>query len=314
MRAWYRILEVSLTSRLLKRTVTFGNHKEDNLRISVSGSKFPSALKDTCTIRITNLTYADMINIIGNEYYDVEVRAGYRDGSVQTYFKGAVQYISNEKNSQLENVVIILCSSQLVARYGQSRINLTLNSGINMYSAIKYVQKIYNLPECNISDSLKDDVIGELKNINTNAAQWIEKLGQANENYVVNADESLQSLFSIAKATDKKRAITLNNNTILYSGGYPRITKDGLNLTIFPIYNFSPGDYIKIDNSILQTTVSDAENISKNYAYYMDVNGEYMVFQVDYEFNNRDSDFALTLHAKKRTFVQDVIGSNVWKE
>lgn len=308
MRAWFRILEVYLTSQKTHKTIVFGNRNEDNLNISVSGSKFPSALKDACTINITNLTYDKMIEIIANEYYDVEVKAGYREGSVQTYFKGAVLYISNERTSRIENDVVILCSSRLVARYGQSRINLTLNSGINMYSAINYVCKLYGLPNSNISQSLKNDILGELKNINTNAAQFFEKLGQANENYVVNADESLNSLFTITKTTDNKKIIVLNNDTVRTSGGYPRITKDGVNLTILPLYNFMPGDYIKIDNGILDVSVSEQSGISKNNAYYMDTNGEYMIFQIDYVFQNRGPNFGLTLHAKSRKFIQNIIG------
>ena len=308
MRAWYRILEVILTSQKVRRNMIFGAGTDENLNISVSGSKFPSTLKDACTINITNITYDKIIEIIGNEYYDVEVRAGYRDGSVQTYFKGAVLYVSNERTSQIENTLILLCSSRLVARYGQSRINLTLNSGINMYSAINYICKLYGLPNSNVSQSLKNDILGNLQNINTNAAQFFEKLGKANETYLVNADESLNSLFTITKTTDNKRAIVLNNDSILYSGGYPRITKDGVNLTILPIYNFCPGDYIKIDNGILRTDVSDSSDISKNAAYYMDTNGEYMVFQIDYTFENRDSNFGLTLHARSRKFIRNIIG------
>lgn len=133
MKAWMRILEVHLTSRLLKRKFIFGTNDDvtdNNLNISITGSKYMSTLKDICTIKIDNLTYDEIIAIIKGQYYDVEVRCGYKDAGSRIIFKGGVLYISNSLNSDKTNTAIILCGSQLVARYGQSRINLTLNSDI----------------------------------------------------------------------------------------------------------------------------------------------------------------------------------------
>ena len=155
MKAWMRVLRVTLTSRKLKKQMVFGNSQFTtgfDLAIDVSGYKYLSSLKDNCTVKLTNLTYNEVMQIIVGEFYDVKIEAGYRDSSVQTIFDGGVLYISNAREDATTNTVIILCASKLVARYSQSRINLTLNSGINMYSAIKFGLKRAGISEVTISE------------------------------------------------------------------------------------------------------------------------------------------------------------------
>ena len=61
MEAWKRELKVILTSTLLKKKITFGESKQTNLRISITGNKYLSSLKDSFTLKITNLTYNEII-------------------------------------------------------------------------------------------------------------------------------------------------------------------------------------------------------------------------------------------------------------
>ena len=114
MKAWMRILEVTLTSRKMKRQMVFGSNwrnGKDDLNIDIVGNKYMSALKDSCTIKLSNLTYSELIQIISGEFYDVTVKCGYRDANVQTIFDGGVLYISISLDDKKTNTVVILCAS-----------------------------------------------------------------------------------------------------------------------------------------------------------------------------------------------------------
>ena len=40
-----------------------------------------SALKDVCTIKISNLTYSEITQIITGKFFDIEVWCGYKKGT-----------------------------------------------------------------------------------------------------------------------------------------------------------------------------------------------------------------------------------------
>ena len=76
---------------------------------------------------------------LDGKYFDVKIKAGYKGSGDVTMFDGGILYISNNRTNTKTTQAIILCASKLVAKFSQSRINLTLNSGLNLYSAAKYV-------------------------------------------------------------------------------------------------------------------------------------------------------------------------------
>ena len=119
MRAWMRQLTVTFTSQLFKKSMTFGNNRlngKDDFNINVKIYKYLATRKDEATIQITNLTYAEVIQIMQGQFYDVEIKAGYDDIGARTVFKGGILYITNSKSDRKENVINIKCGSQLVAR------------------------------------------------------------------------------------------------------------------------------------------------------------------------------------------------------
>lgn len=312
MKAWMRILEVHLTSRLLKRKFVFGANDEvtdNNLNISITGNKYMSTLKDTCTIRIDNLTYDEIVAIIKGKYYDVEVKCGYKDAGSRTIFKGGVLYISNALNSDKTNTVIILCGSQLVARYGQSRMNLTLNSGINMHSAIKFVLRRAGIKDAEISTQLKKRFLQETLNVNDTAGSWLNKLAQNNNSYITNSDSSTGSILSIYDANKlNRRVIKLTSDFINLSGGYPQLTEQGLELSVMPTFSFMCGDIIQIDPSLINLPVQNKSEVQKNYGYYLDEDGQYMIFEQNFNLQNRSSNFSITLNCKARNLISKFAG------
>ena len=138
VKAWMRVLRITLTMNStaengkLKQIVIGANeergvtttgvtvngatydYKNTDLAISVSGDKYMSPLKDNCTIKISNMTYAQILQIIAGEYYNLKIECGYRSGNVFTIFNGGVMYISNLRESVETNTVTILGASRMV--------------------------------------------------------------------------------------------------------------------------------------------------------------------------------------------------------
>lgn len=311
-KAWMRILTVTFTSNKLKKKLVFGENylqNKEDLSIEVSGYKYMSTLKDSCTIKIKNLSYLEIVQLIKGEYYDVEVKAGYRSTGAQTVFKGGVLYISNSLGDRKTTTAIILCASNLVAKYGQSRLNLSLNSGINMYSALNFICRRAGIPNTNISTQFKKQFITEIANINDTAASWIDKLSDSNQNYITNSDEITNGFVSIYDASKSNaRIIKLNSNNIQLIGGYPKLNKDGLSITITPLLSLMCGDVIKIDNSLIDISVTNNTEVSKNYGYYLDEDGLYTVYQIEYQLQNRGENFYYNIIGKSRSLISNITG------
>lgn len=312
MNAWKRVLTITLTSKKLHKSFTFGANNivgGENLSIACTGYKYMSALKDTMTIKIDNLTYNEMTQLIMGEFYDVDIYVGYEHGNVNNIFSGGVLYISNKLNDDRTNTVIILCASKLVARYGQSRLNLTLNSGINLYSAINFICRRAGMPNANVSTQFKKQFLTEVLNVNDTSGSWLDKLCKANDKYILNSDSITGQTFSIFDAAkSNSRVIKLDKSNITLTNGYPRLTTDGLELTLLPTFNFMCGDTIQIDNSIIDISVESKEEIQKNYGAYFSQKGQYMIYEMQYVLQNRGNVFSLKLKCKNRDRISSYIG------
>lgn len=311
MEAWKRILTVKLTSLKLKKSITFGEEYlqgRDDLNIQIQCWKYMSTLKDTCTIKISNIPYDVIISLIDGEFYDVEVKCGYQTSGSHTIFKGGVLYITNNITNVKDHTIIILCASQMIARYGQARINLTLNSGVNMYSAINYISKKAGIRDANISSQLKLQKLQNAMNVNSTAGAWIDKLTQQKDTYISNSDSITDAAFSIYDAKkSNQRYIPISNNMIL-TEGWPRLNKDGLSFTMLPLFGFMCGDTIKLDNSIIDISASSQSEANMNKGYYLDQNGNYTIFEITYDLANRNDNFTCELLCKSRSLISNYIG------
>lgn len=312
MEAWMRALTITLTSTKLRKQFTFGANYAKNkpdLNIDVSVNKYMSSLKDQAIIRIDNLTYNEMTQIIMGEFFDVDIWTGYRNAAVNKIFSGGVFYISNQLNSDRTHTAIIICTSKMVAKFGQSKLNLTLNSGINIYSAINFICRRAGMPNSNISTQFKKQFLDDVMNVNDTATSWLDKLCNDNITYIQNADAITGQTFSIFDAAkSNSRVIKLRPENILLSGGYPRLTSEGLKLTLLPTFNFMCGDTIQIDNSIIDVSVGSKDEVRKNYPAYFSQKGQYMIYEMQYHLCNRSSAFTLQLKCKNRDRISAYVG------
>ena len=283
LKAWMRDLQVILTSDTMKSSIVFGQEwkkGKDDINIEVKGTKYLSAIKDSFTIRITNLTYSELVQLIIGKYYGIEIKAGYRSRGAQTIFKGAVIYMSYEKQDVTTNTVIILAGSKMVAAYGQSRMNLSLNSGINMYSALKFICRRAGIANANIDKDLKNRVIRDTASSQGTVGSWLESY----------------------------RVITLDSNKITLVSGYPKLNSDGLSLTILPTFNFMPMDVIVIDNSIIDISANSNNSKQFNNSMYLDEDGKYLITQIEYDLQNRGDSFNVHILAKARSLYSQFAG------
>lgn len=319
VKAWMRVLRITLTTKSPgqngknKQLVIEEDTNGVGLAMSVSGNKYMSTLKDSCTVKISNLTYVEIIRIITGQFYNVKIECGYKSSSVQTIFEGGVMYISNLRESVDTNTVTILCASHLVATYGQRRINLSFNSGINLYSAINFVCKVGDVPNPNISTQFKKQFLTEITNANNQtAAEWVAGQTDKNGSYISSSDcigNSFMTMFDASKSN--VRVIKLNTDTLLLTNGFPRMTTDGLVFSVMPTFAFQCGDTIVMDNSLIQISATSQNEAMKNLGGLLDKNGQYMIYEIHYELENRGQNFYLEISAKTRSKISAYLGKEL---
>lgn len=319
VKAWMRILRITLTTKSPgqngknKQLVFEENESGVGLAISVNGNKFMSTLKDNCTVKISNLTYVEIVQIITGQFYNIKIECGYKSSGVQTIFEGGVMYISNLRESVDTNTVTILCASHLVASYGQRRINLSFNSGINMYSAINFVCKVGGVPNPNISTQFKKQFLEGIENAhNQTAAEWVNDQTTKNGSYISSSDcigNSFMTLFDANKSN--ARVIKLNKDTLLLTNGFPRMTADGLVFSVMPTFAFQCGDTIVMNNSLIQINVTSQSEATKNLGGLLDENGQYMIYEMHYQLENRGQNFFLEIYAKTRSRISAYLAKEI---
>ena len=304
-----RVLTISLTNG--KQTLSIGGNDEItnyNYDVTVNGSKFMSALKDNCVVTVSNLSYDVIVRIIKTKQYSIEVKCGYKDSSLITIFKGEVLYISDVLEADRTHTAVIICASSLLAKYGQSRMNITLNSNINLYTAIKYISRRSGINSEDISKRLKLNILQDSKTGNETAASWLNRLMNENEYLAINTDGTKNSVFSIFDTRQgPKRIIKLNRSFINLDGGYPKLTKDGLSLSIMPTFDFMCGDVIQIDNSLIDISARATNEVKENRGYYIDKEGYYMIFEIAYTLENHGNTFSVSLNCKSYSRISNYI-------
>lgn len=314
-KCWIRYIKVVLTSRKVKRSMVFDNFTPKKMfNISIKGSKYVATNKDNGTVTITNLEYDTMMQIILDEYYDIEIYAGYKsllnndDYSLPRFFKGQVSFINQKIHSRHDQDTYIHFASELVARYSQSRMNFSFNSGFNIYGAMNYMCQLSGIGNrANISPKLKLAFLKRMyTNYSTNQTVF-DNLAEIGGNYMINTDGSEDG--SVINITDlsNKRKITIDPDTINLQKGNPTITSSGLKLSLLPTMNFRPGDIIKIDNGLIDSSITNSEQVKETFnTNFLDQNGEYMILQVDGAFQNRGKTFELNITARAMHIIQNM--------
>lgn len=310
---WMRQIEIRLYSQLTKKKIVFGGDSPSQLTISVKGAKYLSALKDKGTVAISNLTYAQITELILGQYDDIEIWAGYRTQQLQCYFKGAVSYISDKIQARRDNTCYILYASKMVASYSKSRMNFNLNSGINLYSAFNYICLTNGISPSHLPQSLRQEFLSEVTENYGTPATLADQLAANTSQFTIDTDPSIDGggVINCTNIADK-RQIRINQDSINFTKGNPTLDKDGLHITILPTFCFKPGDIIIIDNAIIDVSISDANQVASTFkSNYLDSNGAYMVMEVNYDFANREKTFEINLKCRALSIIANVVGAKI---
>lgn len=307
MKAWLRELKVELISASLKKKFVFGDNwrsGKDDMAITVTGSKYLSSAKDQFTVKISNLTYNEICQLIAGQYYYIKIYAGYRSSSENMLFNGYVIYISNQLNSDRTSTAIILCGSKLRAKYGQSRMNLNINSGINMAAAIKFIMKRAGVTNANIDEDLANRIVKQNMTVKSTSTNWLETFAATND-MIVNTDSTYSNdVTVIYPYRTNNRVITLTEKNCVIIGDYPQLSSDGLTMTVLPTFNFMPSDVIVVDNSIIDISTENAKKLTN--ANFLDENGKYLITQLDYNLQNRGTSFSVSITARARSLYSSI--------
>ena len=310
---WMRQIEVRLTSKLTKKKIVFGGSDPNQLSITVKINKYLSALKDKGSCTISNLTYAQITELIIGQYYQIEIWAGYRTQQLQCYFKGEVSYISDKIHARRDNTCYILFASKMVARYSQGRMNFNLNSGINLYAAFNYICLTNGISSTHLPQSLKNEFLSEVTQAYSTPATLCEQLANNTSTFSLDTDESVDGGGVIDCTTIKdKRMITINKDSINFTKGNPTLDSDGLHITLLPTFCFKPGDIIIIDNAILDVSISDPEAVASTFkTNYLDSNGAYMIMELGYSMENRGTTFEINIRARSLNIITNITGATL---
>jgi hypothetical protein len=226
------------------------------------------------------------------------------------FFKGSVSYISDKIAERRDNNCYILFASDMVAAYSQKRMNLTLNSGVNLYSAFRYICLTNGIDSSHLSNSLKNEFLDEAMANYGSAATLVDQIADNTRTFSLDTDDSIDGA-GVVNCSDlrDKRVIKVNPRTIIFSKGNPTLDKDGLKISLLPTFCFKPGDIIVIDNAIIDVSISDPNSVASTFkSNYLDENGAYMIIELDYTMQNRGSAFEINIKARSLNIIKNIVG------
>lgn len=308
--SWRRILRIELISAKLNSKIVIGDKEEENLAITVNGTKFPAMLKDKGVISIMNLDYSTILKIQIGEYYKIRIFAGYKGSNFANpatgfeVFNGSVAYISVKIKSRFDWECYINYASDVVAQYSQNRMNLAFNSSINVFTAIDYVCGANGMKSYTIDPDLKNQFINQVNEYFDKASTILDSTTMNAGTYLIGSDGTDGNVIDVT-STNGKRVLKLNAKTIPIINGNPTVSSDGLHMTLLPLFNFKVGDIIEIPNEILDISSNSAEAYENGFnPNYIDKNGRYMILEINYQLGNRSDTFQYQIKGRALSIIK----------
>lgn len=305
---WMRAIEVTLTSQKTGRKMVFSTDNQNQFTMDITGYKRLALLEDKGTLSIWNLEYDKIMQIILQQYYTIEIKVGYKSlGTLNTIFKGEVSFITQKIHSKHDVETYINFASTTVAKYSQSRMNYNFNAGYNIYGALNYAFHINGIgSNVKISPELKKEFLDNVYSNYTTLDTVVDYLALTGGNYDISSDSSEGNVINVTTINDKRR-IKIDPDTINITRGNPTVNSNGLNITLLPTINFMPGDILQIDNSIADVAIRDADAVYNTFnSNYLDQNGEYMIREIQFHFQNRGDAFEYNIRAWPIRYIDQI--------
>ena len=323
IKTWIRLLYVTFYNEDNTYSVTIGKTTDDSKKpaIVVTGNKYLSLVKDNFTIKIYNLPYKNLIDIMERKLFRVQIYAGYLNNQDPTNFEakklfdGGVINIVNDKRDWRDNVATFVCASRFVAKAQEWRCNITFASGINLYSAINYIGSRAGMTNMNISNDFKYRFKSAVSSAESTPISYLDEISNEDNQYFFNSDGSEDSeITAVNVGNQALRIIDIEASKGMIIGDAPELTSSGLTWESLPVYNYMPGDLCKIDNSLINLasgadTFSGAQSTPN--AVYMSKQGYYYIFDLSYNLSNTNGQFMIKLHCKSKYLFDNVTSGNL---
>lgn len=336
MQCWMRKLKIELISDITKQKIVFGDNQEertrsymygvpspsvnDNLTIKVTGNKYPALNKDKGTVTIYNINQATLLKIQQEKFYHINIYCGYQSWGEDPFliFSGEVAYLSTTIHSAHDTECYIIFASSLVARYSQKRMNLALNSGLNIYSLMNYVLYTNGVTKAHLDQELKKSVINEYRMTNGSLTTILDSYTIANTGDYTIATDGTEGTVIDVTTLKGKRFIKIDSRSIPIQSGNPTVTSEGLKIMLFPVCNLKVGDVLVIDNSLINVAIQNAESVTSTFnTNYMDLTsdplkdgtyGYYMIYDLGYTLENRGSAFQYNIKGRALSILKNLTG------
>ena len=308
---WMRYLYLEFTNEN-GQVMGIGGY-DDSLSIVVKGTKTLASVGDSATINIYNLPMVTLLKLIQGKYtQSIKIYCGYYNTNKIKIFDGGVSYLEEGKSDKNTSVLKLQCANRLISDKLQTRLSLSLNSGINMYRAIEEITQAFGVSgQIEIDEYLKEDELKGALSKYATLRDWIEAVissSSKNRDYAVTSDakSGIATVMGYRKMGSGDTYVINTNSVNLQS--FPTISSDGLSITLSPIYNMTPGDIISIDNTTSSLiSALDSENTYMGNQKYLDKDGLYNIREMTYSLNNRSDSFEVEVLAISRSLLQTVM-------
>lgn len=324
VKLWTRLLYLEFINDDTGQTLTIGKTIDDSNKpkIEITGSKYISSLKDNFTIKVYNMTYLQIYTIQKRQLFHVKIYAGYLNG--QNYFNfnapniydGYVLNMLNSKKEYKDSIATFIVTSKAVAKAQQFRLSISYQSGVNLYSMAKYIADKAGLENSVISESLKTTFSEDLASCDTSATTYLDQIANSSGTTYVTTDSTSDSDFSLIDLSDEYRprtTIIIDPSKGMLIGDAPEINSSGLTFDSLPVVSYLVGDLINIDNAYVNVA-SGQDNYSTTTktpnAVYLNAQGLYYIWQVDYSLSNTNGDFKLHLTCKNKELFDNLTSSS----
>lgn len=299
------------------------------LTMNISGSKYLSTMQDNFVITIYNLDPMTIYELVNKGYLNVKIEVGYRsivndngEPILTTIFKGGVAYISSDTSDIKTQTTYIVCTNQMIAKYSQTRLNLSFRSGMNIYTMMKFIARRAGLGSIYVSEELKGQNLYEDMMTENALPQLIDRViddslndefGTANV-YAAMGDSSWDtgedgcsalSVLDISRVP--LRTLNISADSGLLINGPCNVTSDGVKFDALCTFLLMPGDQLHIGGSLLNFYFRNQNEMlqSNSITSQIDKKGDYIVFQIDYSLSNADGQCKQSVHCKSKSLIQN---------
>lgn len=320
MEAWMRTLKVTLISDVAKKRLVFGdNPYDDQLAISISGTKYLSPLKDEFTVHIKNIPQENselsVVELKDLDFRYITIEAGYQ-GLSDILFNGYIISLTSkrEDNNKTLDVVLVCSGSYMYNNLHGS--TYTVKKGTSYHSLVSFTATMSKIKpsEIKLSNSLKYKYLQHDLSFDGTLSSLLIQLQQEDKTLLCHCDYTSQTKFSLWNATTfVPRLMTLTQDNIILSNGFPSLEDQGIVFNVLPFFNFIPGDEIIFnDKSFINLAIESLSSYSST-PYpekFVSPEGHYIIRELRYNLENRGSQFSVTIKCYAKEIYENIKGSS----